>query len=96
MVRTIGFSKREKKNYCELGNRLFDNIARDMSFIGLEYVSKVGDNCFGGIGQDSAFVGLFNQAVQQKLKSSQAWREHSQKMQERIKRKASERTRKPE
>lgn len=96
MVRTIGFSKREKENYCKLGNRLFDNIACDMSFIGLEYVSKVGDNCFGGIGQDSAFVGLFNQAVQQKLKSSQAWREHSQKMQERINRKASERTRKPE
>lgn len=96
MVRTIGFSKREKKNYCKLGNRLFDNIARDMSFIGLEYVSEVGDNCFGGIGQDSAFVGLFNQAVQQKLKWSQAWREHSQKMQERINRKASERTRKPE
>lgn len=96
MVSTIGFSKREKENYCKLGNRLFDNIARDMSFIGLEYVSKVGDNCFGGIGQDSAFVGLFNQAVQQKLKSSQAWREHSQKMQERINRKASERKRKPE
>ena len=96
MVRTIGFSKREKENYCKLGNRLFDNIARDMSFIGLEYVSKVGENCFGGIGQDSVFVGLFNQAVQQKLKSSQAWREHSQKMQERINRKASERTRKPE
>lgn len=64
-IRMVCFAEREEKGYCELGKGIFDNMASDITFMGLQYVKKIGDYCFGGV--NDGFEFNLNQTCQSQL-----------------------------
>lgn len=71
-IRMVCFAEREEEGYCELGKGIFDNIASDITFMGLQYVKKIGDYCFGGV--NDGFESNLNQTCQSQLVDCPEWK----------------------
>lgn len=70
-IRMVCFAEREEEGYCELGKGIFDNMASDITFMGLQYVKKIGDYCFGGV--NDGFESNLNQTCQSQLVNCPEW-----------------------
>ena len=71
-IRMVCFAEREEEGYCELGRGIFDGIASDITFMGLQYVKKIGDYCFGGV--NDGFESNLNQTCQSQLVDCLEWK----------------------
>lgn len=71
-IRMVCFAEREEEGYCELGRGIFDNMASDITFMGLQYVKTIGDYCFGGV--NDGFESNLNQTCQSQLMDCPEWK----------------------
>lgn len=71
-IRMVCFAEREEEGYCELGKGIFDNMASDITFMGLQYVKTIGDYCFGGV--NDGFESNLNQTCQSQLMDCPEWK----------------------
>ena len=71
-IRMVCFAEREEEGYCELGRGIFDNMASDITFMGLQYVKTIGDYCFGGV--NDGFESNLNQTCQSQLVDCPEWK----------------------